>query len=204
MHLTSFVAQTADGRQEFGTKLLLMALALFALGLLTWIILDTVHSRASRDSRGAEKRAVERNTAPQTVFIGHGRSPAWRELAIFLSERLHLKWDEFNRVSQSGKLTTDRLAEMLATSTFAFLVLTAEDRRDDGSVTARQNVIHEAGLFQAKLGFQKAIVLLEEGCDEFSNIHGLGQIRFPPGQISAGFEEIRRVLEREGLVPPVP
>jgi len=37
-------------------------------------------------------------------------------------------------------------------------------------------------------------------CDEFSNIHGLGQIRFPAGSISATFEEVRRVLERDSAV----
>ena len=31
-------------------------------------------------------------------------------------------------------------------------------------------------------------------------MRGLGQIRFPNGNISANFEEIRAVLEREGLV----
>lgn len=62
------------------------------------------------------------------------------------------------------------------------------------------NVVHEAGLFQGRLGFTKAIVLLEEGCEEFSNIQGLGQIRFPKGNIAPAFEEIRRVLEREGLI----
>ena len=62
------------------------------------------------------------------------------------------------------------------------------------------NVIHEAGLFQGRLGFQRAIVLLEEGCEEFSNIQGLGQIRFPAGNISAAFEEIRQVLEREEII----
>ena len=62
------------------------------------------------------------------------------------------------------------------------------------------NVVHEAGLFQGRLGFTKAIVLLEEGCEEFSNIQGLGQIRFPKGNIAAAFEEIRRVLEREDLL----
>jgi predicted nucleotide-binding protein len=61
-------------------------------------------------------------------------------------------------------------------------------------------VVHEVGLFQGKLGFAKAIVLLEDGCQEFSNIHGLGQIRFPRGDIGAKFEEIRRVMEREGLL----
>ena len=82
----------------------------------------------------------------------------------------------------------------------ALLVLTAEDETADGKEVARQNVVHEAGLFQGRLGFARAIILLEENCEEFSNIHGLGQIRFPAEQISASFEEVRRVLEREGFL----
>ncbi len=82
---------------------------------------------------------------------------------------------------------------------FAFLVLSAEDIHSDGSVHARENVIHEAGLFQGRLGWRKAIVLLEAECEEFSNIVGLGQIRFPKKNISACFEDVRRVLEREGV-----
>ncbi|SSC66217.1 unnamed protein product [Ciceribacter selenitireducens ATCC BAA-1503] len=62
------------------------------------------------------------------------------------------------------------------------------------------NVVHEMGLFQGRLGFMRAIVLLEDGCEEFSNIQGLGQIRFPKGNVAAAFEEVRMVLEREGLV----
>ena len=77
--------------------------------------------------------------------------------------------------------------------------MTAEDERADGALQARMNVVHEAGLFQGRLGFGSAIVMLEEGCESFSNIEGLGQIRFPKGNISASFEEVRRVLEREGL-----
>ena len=50
------------------------------------------------------------------------------------------------------------------------------------------------------MGFEKAIVLFEEGCQEFSNITGLTQIRFPKGDIEARFEQIRRVLEREGVL----
>lgn len=43
-------------------------------------------------------------------------------------------------------------------------------------------------------------MLVEEGCEQFSNIVGLSQIPFPRDYISASFEEIRRVLEREGIV----
>lgn len=91
---------------------------------------------------------------------------------------------------------------MLDAAGIAFIILTGEDEQADGSVRARMNVIHEAGLFQGRLGFSKGIVLLEEGCGEFSNIEGLGQIRFPKGNIKAVFEDIRAVLEREEILVP--
>lgn len=134
------------------------------------------------------------------VFIGHGQSQTWRELKDFIQGRLGLAWDEFNRVPVAGVPNVERLVQMLDDARVAFLVLTAEDERIDGQLLARQNVVHEAGLFQGRLGFSRAILLLEEGCGEFSNIAGLGQIRFPAKNIAAGFEEVRRVLEREGIL----
>jgi predicted nucleotide-binding protein len=135
------------------------------------------------------------------VFIGHGRSPLWRELKDFVQDRLGLPWDEFNRVPIAGVANIARLSEMLDDSSIAFLVLTAEDESRDGSLHARQNVIHEAGLFQGRLGFLRAIILIEESCEEFSNIQGLGQLRFPVGKISSIFEDVRQIVEREGLIP---
>jgi predicted nucleotide-binding protein len=135
-----------------------------------------------------------------TVFIGHGRSPLWRELKDFLVDRLQLAVDEFNSVPTAGIPTAERLGEMLDAAAFAFLIMTPEDELADGKLHARLNVVHEAGLFQGRLGFKKAIILLEDGCEKFSNIDGLGQIRFSKGNISATFEEIRRVLERERVI----
>lgn len=134
------------------------------------------------------------------IFIGHGRSMAWRDLKDFLTERLKLEYAEFDSEPAAGMQVTERLIQMLIDSKFAFLVLTAEDEQDDGSMRARQNVIHEAGLFQGKLGFKKAIILLEEGCQDFSNIAGIIVIRFPKGNIKSIFEQIRSVLEREKLI----
>jgi predicted nucleotide-binding protein len=146
---------------------------------------------------GYRKRAEIVGT---NVFIGHGRSLVWRELKDFIEDRLGLPVDEFNSVPVAGVTTTTRLSEMLDAAVFAFLVMTGEDEQVDGKVHARENVVHEVGLFQGKLGFNRAIVLLEEGCEEFSNIHGLGQVRFPRNNISTKFEEIRAVLQREKLI----
>lgn len=134
------------------------------------------------------------------IFIGHGRSPLWRELKDFIADRLGLSWNEFNSESVAGLTTFERLSLMLFEAEFAFLIMTAEDEHLDSSLHARENVVHEVGLFQGRLGPKKAIILIEDGCKEFTNIVGLSQIRFPKGDISARFEEIRRVLEREGIV----
>ena len=134
------------------------------------------------------------------IFIGHGHSPLWRELKDFIADRLRLPWDEFNREEVAGYTTSERLQTMLSQSAFAFLVMTAEEEHRDATVHARPNVIHEVGLFQGRLGLQRAIVLLEEGCSEFSNIRGLTYIGFPRGDIAARFENVRRVLEREKLL----
>ncbi len=147
--------------------------------------------------------ALPASAAPggDRVFIGHGGDPAWRELKDFLVDRLKLKHEEFNREPVAGISTAERLQKMLDASAFAFIVMTGEDEHRDGKQHARESVIHEIGLFQGHLGFRRAIILLEEGCEEFGNIEGLTQIRFKKGQISAKFEEIRRTLEREGLLP---
>jgi predicted nucleotide-binding protein len=147
-----------------------------------------------------KQREVRAARVGTNIFIGHGRSPVWRDLKDFVQDRLRVPYDEFNRVPVAGITNIARLSEMLDAAACAFVIMTGEDEQADGKVQARTNVIHEVGLFQGRLGFTKAIVLLEEGCEEFSNIQGLGQIRFPKDNISAKFEEIRQVLEREGVI----
>ena len=147
----------------------------------------------------AAKRTFAETGTP-VVFFGHGRSPVWREVKDFVQDRLCLSWEEFNRESVAGTTTFARLEEMLSRSHFALLIMTAEDQHADTQFHARENVVHEVGLFQGHLGPTRAIILQEATCAEFSNIHGLSTIRFPSGHVSAAFEEVRRVLEREGIV----
>ena len=75
-------------------------------------------------------------------------------------------------------------------------VLTAEDEHADGRRHARENVIHEAGL-SARLGFSKAILLVEDGCEIPSNLHGLTHLGFPKNCIRATFADVLAVLDKE-------
>lgn len=136
-----------------------------------------------------------------TVFISHGHSPIWVLLTHFL-DGLKLRWQHFDGIPIAGITTTERLNELLNTSDFALIVMTGEDQHKDKIFHARENVIHEAGLFQGRLGTKRTIILLEEGCVPFSNIDGLTRISFPRGNIKASFHEIHEVLKREGFITP--
>lgn len=134
-----------------------------------------VANRVREHIQHRKSSTAHSTTGGGNVFIGHGRSKVWRDLKEFLQERLSLPWDEFNRVPIAGITSITRLSQMLDDASIAFLLMTAEDEQKDGKHHARMNVIHEAGLFQGRLGFTRAIVVLEEGCEEFSNIQGLGR-----------------------------
>lgn len=131
------------------------------------------------------------------LFIGHGHNPQWRDLKDHLHEKHGYDVAAYEIGSRAGHTIRNILEDMLDESSFALLVMTGEDEMKDGKILARQNVIHEAGLFQGHLGFNRAIVLLEDGTEEFSNIHGLQQIRFAKGRIAETYGEVLAVLKRE-------
>ena len=134
------------------------------------------------------------------VFIGHGRSILWARLKMFLEDELKLATVYYESESRIGESIVPILEKMLNQATFAVLVLTAEDETAVGAKRARQNVIHEAGLFQGKLGFRKAVLLRQEGLEDFSNVAGLQYIPFTGERIDQTFYELQRVLKREGLL----
>ncbi len=132
-----------------------------------------------------------------TVFIGHGRSQLWRDLKDHLQDKHNLKVEAYEVGARAGHTIRDILENMLRQSSIAILVLSGEDETADGKLHARQNVIHETGLFQGHLGFSKAITLLEKGTEEFSNIHGIEQIRFSKGNIRETFGDVVATIRRE-------
>ena len=138
-----------------------------------------------------------------SIFIGHGHSPDWKELRDHLRDQHQYNIVTFETGARAGHHIRDILDEMLDQSSLAFLVLSGEDETADDRVRARQNVIHETGLFQGRLGFSKAIVVLEEGVEEFSNNAGIQHISYVKGHIDGIFGHvvatIKREMKRHGL-----
>jgi predicted nucleotide-binding protein len=112
------------------------------------------------------------------VFIGHGRSALWARVQLFVQKECRLEVVNFESDSRAGKSILAVLEDMLNRATFAVLVLTGEDETAEAGKRARQNVVHEAGLFQGVLGFHRAILLVQKGVEEMSNVHGLQHISF--------------------------
>ncbi len=131
------------------------------------------------------------------IFIGHGQSEQWRDLKDHLHEKHRYHIEAYEIGARAGHEIRDVLEKMLNISSFAILVMTGEDKDEEGNLHARENVIHELGLFQGNLGFSKAIILLEEGTQEFSNIQGIQQIRYSKGRIKETFGEVLATLKRE-------
>lgn len=131
------------------------------------------------------------------VFLGHGRSNHWALLKSHLQDKHGIEVIAYETGARSGHTIRDILEEMSKTATMAFLLHTAEDEAADGKFSARPNVIHETGLFQGKLGFGRAIVVLEDGCEEYSNLAGIQQIRYSKGNIKEIFGDVLAVIKRE-------
>lgn len=180
--------------------------------LVVWTNRTRARVNVQADSRGSVESvfavfeaARERSRIPDpprpapspVIFVGHGQSQLWRDLKDHLQEKHGHMIEAYETGARAGHSIRDILEEMAAKSSFAILVMTAEDEQADGGHRARQNVIHEAGLFQGRLGFARAIMLLEEGVEEFSNVQGVQYIRFARGNIKETYGEILATLRRE-------
>jgi predicted nucleotide-binding protein len=165
--------------------------------LATLIFHDQVDSSALREQEKTQRAESRRQPL---IFIGHGRSRLWARVKLYLDNELKVATVSYESESRVGESIVPVLGGFLDQATFAVLILTGEDDTADGQLRARQNVIHEAGLFQGRLGFKKAVLLVQDNVEEFSNVAGLQHIPFSGQAIEQTFYELQRVLKREGIV----
>jgi predicted nucleotide-binding protein len=145
----------------------------------------------------AEQSRVPRPIVRPRVFIGHGRNDQWRDLRDDLRDLHGLDAFSFETEMHAGQSITEVLEEMASAAGFALLVHTGEDETADSGLRARQNVIHETGLFQGTLGAARALVIREEQCEAFSNIGGIQELRFERGHIREVTGQVLAAIERE-------
>lgn len=131
---------------------------------------------------------------PFTVFVGHGNDDQWRDLRDDLRYHHGFEVEAFEAAPRSGNTIKDVLEGMAAASSVAVLVLTKSNEMADGTWQGRQNVIHEIGYFQGRLGWNRAIIVVENGVVLPSNFDGTQQVRFPPGVIKAASGDVVAIL----------
>ena len=119
---------------------------------------------------------------------------------MFLSNELAIETIYFESESRTSESIINILEGFLNEASFAVIIMTAEDETSEDKIRARQNVIHEAGLFQGRLGFDKVIILKQDNIEEFSNISGLQYIPFSGNNVEQTFYEMQRCLKKIGLI----
>lgn len=132
---------------------------------------------------------------PLKIFIGHGRSRDWRDLKDALHDHHGYDVETFETQPRAGYTIPEVIEDMARGNALALMVLTAEDEQQDGSVRARENVVHEVGYFQGRLGNKRAILIMEEGVNEFSNIHGI--VHLPYKNIREVEGQVLAIIKRE-------
>jgi hypothetical protein len=137
------------------------------------------------------------NRVEPVIFIGHGQGSEWRDLKDHLADKQHYTISAYEVGARAGHAIRDVLDDMSEESTFAILVMSGDDKTDGGELRARQNVIHEIGLFQGRLGYARAIVLIEKGVEVPSNINGITWISYERGHINGTFGDIIATVNRE-------
>ena len=129
------------------------------------------------------------------IFLGHGHDMVWSRVQAFIKDDLCYDVEAFETKSRAATHIIKVLDDILRNCEAAVIVMTGEDETAEGQMRARQNVVHEIGLFQGRHGFDNVIVFQQENVDSFSNIHGLQSVRYSD-RPEDGFYELGRALAK--------
>ena len=91
---------------------------------------------------------------------------------------------------------SEALSKYLERCRLAVCVLTAENFTNDGR---NQSVIHEVVLFQGQRGFDRVVLLVQEGCDFVPQAAALYTIYFPHNRINRTFYQLAEIIELQGF-----
>jgi hypothetical protein len=161
------------------------------------------HSALPDVTRGflrSDGRPHRTSSPPAGVFIAHNDDAQWDVVHRFLEQECGVAVYSLS-LDVPGEELADQMRRYLSRCGFAVCVLSASsgagaDRHADHSV------VHQAGILQGRYGFARVAMLVEEGCEMFSNVAGLIRFDFRAGHVETTFWQLERMLRREGLRPP--
>ena len=130
-----------------------------------------------------------------TIFISHGGSHLWKDVARFIEKELDCDTVVLQERPNKGRTVIEKLEEETEDCDFAIIVMTAEDEQHDGSLRARQNVIHEIGFCQGVFGRDRVLVLKQKGVEGFANISGIVYEEFIGDNVKSTFHKVRQEIE---------
>ncbi len=113
---------------------------------------------------------IKHNASNLNGFIGYcGKS---KGIALIIKENIqhhlsNLNLFDWNWDFVAGNILFSEIDRISRQSNFAIFLITKDDliEKEDGTITAapRDNVVFEVGYFSAKLGFNKTILIVEQG-----------------------------------------
>lgn len=146
----------------------------------------------------SNSRIAERSTNnlnKDHIFISHGRSVEWYKVQSFIEKDLGFKTLELAQQPNLGRTVIQKLDEETDSCYSAVIVMTGDDFVSEEEIRARENVLHEIGFFQGRLGLRKVVLFHEEGVNIPSNIHGIVYISFARVNVESTFAALQRELK---------
>ncbi|MQY28119.1 hypothetical protein NRB56_37020 [Nocardia sp. RB56] len=135
-------------------------------------------------------------TGVRRVLILHDENPQWQDVQRFLERRCGLETDQLGPADFDAGGFEAAVGGPLSRCGFAVCILSARDSVH-GFRQPSQAIVHQVGILQGRYGFGRVAILVEDGCDLFTNLSGLIRLEFPRGRVEAKFLELHRMLLRE-------
>jgi predicted nucleotide-binding protein len=108
-----------------------------------------------------------------TVFIIHGHDNGLKTDVQLLLTRAGVNNLVLHEQADKGRTIIDKLVEESSSSNYAIALLSPDDKLEDGSSRARQNVILEIGYFIGKLGKERVRLLKKGDMEIPSDLQGI-------------------------------
>lgn len=130
-----------------------------------------------------------------TIFLSHGKSPLWQEVANYIEQKLAHEVVELTDAVNQGRTVIQKLEQDTEECAFAIIVLTSDDDAKAGSPRSREKISHEIGYCQGTFGRENVLVLKQDGVEEFSDLAGIVYVPFVGNDIKSAFSRIQTEIE---------